>query len=108
MARMRFDGLDKLSRDLKKMEQNAKRLEGRHEVSFSELFTASFMRRHTRFSSIDELLEAGGFQGRTQEEFDAIPTSELDAHIAKVTKFRSWDELLSEAVGDYAMKQLGL
>lgn len=103
MAKISFDGLDKLQRDLKKMEQNARKLNGRREVPLKDLFTTAFMRKHTRFLSLDALLKAGGFH----VAFDEIPRRELDSHIAKVTKFKSWDDLLDAAITEYAMNQLG-
>ncbi|MHB1651379.1 MAG: hypothetical protein ACYCVD_02745 [Desulfitobacteriaceae bacterium] len=44
----------------------------------------------------------------TQEDFDAIPNEEMDAHVAKTTQFDSWEEMMSEAVKNYTAKQLGL
>lgn len=107
MAKTRIDGLDQLQRDLKKLDRNAKKLSGKHSVPLDELFTASFMRKYTKFRSIDALLEAGGFHASTDKEFDAIPQTELDAHIAKTTKFRNWDAMLDEAVDEYVSAQLG-
>lgn len=107
MAGFKIDGLDKLQRDLKRMEQNARKLNGKHSIPFDKLFTKSFMKKYTRYSSIDDLLEAGGFQAKDDKEFDAIPTKELNAHIAKVTKFKSWEDMLDEAVQQYIDDQFG-
>lgn len=107
MAKFDNRGLDQLGRELKKMQQNARRLSGKQDVSFDKLFTRSFMLKHSRYSSLDALLEAGGFQAKTNKEFEAIPEKELDAHIAKNTKFKSWDAMLEEAVDQYVTTQLG-
>ena len=107
MAKIKFDGLDDLQRDLRRLQQNAQKLSGKKQVSFSELFTRAFMQKYTRYSSLDALLEAGGFQARTNDEFDAIPQKELDAHIAKTTKFKNWEEMLNEATSQYITRQLG-
>ena len=104
---MANNGLDKLQCDLQRMQKNAKKLNGKQEVSFDKLFTKPFMVKYTRYSSIDALLEAGGFHARTNEEFDAIPEKELDAHIRKTTKFKSWEDMLGEATEQYVLKQLG-
>lgn len=107
MAGFKIDGLDDLQRDLQRLQRNANRMGGKHQVSFDKLFTRSFMLKHTRYSSIDALLEAGGFHAKTNKEFEAIPQKELDAHIKKTTKFKSWNEMLGEATEEYALKQLG-
>lgn len=107
MAKVKVKGLDDLQKDLNRMQQNAKKLNGKQKVSFDKLFTRSFMLKYTRYSSIDALLEAGGFHAGTTEEFDAIPEKELDAHIRKTTKFKSWEEMLGEATDQYVTSQLG-
>lgn len=107
MAGFKIDGLDELQRELRRMQQNARKLDGKHEVSFDKLFTRSFMRKHTNYASLDALLEAGGFQAKTKKEFESIPEKELDSHIAKCTKFRSWEEMLGEATEAYVLSQLG-
>ena len=107
MTGFKISGLDDLQRELKRMEQNAKKLNGKHTVSFDKLFTRAFMKKYTRYSSLDELLEAGGFQATTNKEFEAIPEKELDAHIAKTTKFKSWEDMMDEAVSLYLDTQLG-
>lgn len=105
---MEIKGLDKLKKQLEKMEKGAKKLEGEHSIPLDELFTPSFMRKHTSFSSFDELLEAGGFQVESQEDFEEIPDEVFDKHIAKTTRFKSWEDMLQEATSNYVSKTLGL
>ena len=107
MAGIKFDGFDDLIDELEQLAQNAQELDGEHEVPLSELFTQSFMEENTPYSSLNDLLEAGGFHADTDEEFDAIPESELDAHIARTTKFDSWESMLEEATGQYVTRKLG-
>ena len=107
MAGIKFDGFDDLIDELEQLAQNAQELDGEHEVPLSELFTQSFMEENTPYSSLNDLLEAGGFHADTDEEFDAIPESELDAHIANTTKFDSWESMLEEATGQYVTRKLG-
>lgn len=107
MAGSKSNGLDQLQRDLRKMQQNARKLSGNRSVSFDKLFTAAFMRKYTKYSSLDALLEAGGFHASTNKEFEAIPEKELNAHIAKNTKFKSWEAMLDEATEQYVLTQLG-
>ena len=104
----KIDGLDDLQKQLKKMEKGARELSETKQVSFGELFTSSFMRKYTPFSSLDDFLTAGGFKTESQEDFEAIPDSELDKYIATTTNFNSWDDMLGEATTQYVSKKLGL
>lgn len=65
------------------------------------------MQKHIDFSSIDDLLESGGFHAETNEEFEIIPEDQLDAHISKTTSFDSWEELFDAAIEQYITAQLG-
>ena len=104
---IKIKGLDKLEKQLKQMEKGVKELSRTKQVSFGELFSGSFMRKYTSFSSMDELLNAGGFNVESQEDFEAIPDAEFDKHIAATTKFKCWEDMLSEATTQYAAKKLG-
>ena len=108
MSGIKITGLDKLEKQLKQMEKGARELERTKQVSFSELFTPSFMKKYTPFSSFDELLQSGGFKADSQEEFEAIPDVLFDNHIAAVTRLKNWEEMLGEATEQYALKKLGL
>ncbi len=107
MAGIKFDGLDDFIDNLEQLAQNAQELDGEHEVPLSELFTQAFMEENTHYSSLGDLLEAGGFHADSAEAFDSIPKSELDAHIARTTKFDSWESMLEEATGQYVTRKLG-
>ena len=107
MASFKITGLDKLEKQLKQMKKGAKELSQTNQVPFDELFTDSFMRKYTAFSSIDELLDAGGFKVESSEDFESIPDAELDKHIASNTNFKSWEDMLGEAVSLFAAKKLG-
>ncbi len=104
---IKVKGLDKLEKQLKQMEKGAKELSHTKQVSFGELFTTSFMNKYTSFSTLDELLKAGGFNVESEEDFEAIPDAEFDKHIAATTKFRNWEDMLSEATTQYAARKLG-
>lgn len=107
MSGFKFDGLDELQRELKKMQQAVEKLGEERSVPFEDLFTAEFMDEYTDFPSIDDLLNAGGFNAETDEDFEAIPEDKLDAFIARVTRFSTWEEMLSEATQAYLSDQLG-
>lgn len=104
---VKIKGLDKLQKELKTMERKAKELEKGVSVSFGELFNPLFMHDHTLFNSFDEFLSDGNFVVETEEDFEAIPEHELDAHVANKTKFKDWAEMSQQAANEYAIKQLG-
>lgn len=108
MSGMKITGLDKLQKQLKQMEKGAKELERTKQVAFTELFTPLFMRKYTSFSSFDEFLQSGGFKDDSQEEFEAIPDEPFDSHVANVTTFTDWQDMLGKATELYALKKLGL
>lgn len=108
MSSFKVTGFDKLEKQLKQMEKGAEELSKTKQVSFGELFTTSFMRKYTSFSTIDELFATGGFKVDSQEDFEAIPDDKLDKYIASSTKFKNWEDMLSEATSQYVAKKLGL
>jgi len=94
-----FSGLDEFHRKLKS-------LDGTNRVSFAELFDRNFMVAHTNFSSFEDLLEAGGYDANSEEDFLAIPDDEFDEHIRSVTKFSSWEEMQQQAAANWMKKKL--
>ena len=107
MGGFKISGFDDLQKELKRLQSAAHELDGIHEVPFSELFVPVFMQKYTTFSSFDELLEAGGFHAETSEEFEAIPDTPFDEHIARTTKFHDWQEMLDTATEEYVTRKLG-
>jgi hypothetical protein len=102
-----IEGLDDAMEQLNEMKEQAKELEGEHEVPFSELYDRSFMEEYSRYSSFDELLEDGGFEIKTEEGFDQVPDAELDSHIRSNTSFDSWEEMQETAVHEWTAEKMG-
>jgi hypothetical protein len=98
-VKMNLDGLHKLQR-------RAKELDGTHQVPVAELLTGEFMRRHTKFGSLDAMIEASPFTVESAEDFRAIPDAEWDAFVRQQTRFSSWREMLSSAGAEWMKKQL--
>jgi len=105
--KIKLKGFDELEKKLKQMQKAANELQNTKHVSFDQLFTEAFMKKYTDFSSFEELLEIGGFEVNSQEDFEAIPDDVFDKHIAKHTRFGSWKEMLNSAVTEYAARKLG-
>ena len=105
---MKQNGFDELQKKLTKLADNAQKLDGTNQVPLKDLLTASFIKRHSTFSDIDELFKASGFTVESQDDFAAIPDAEWDKFIEASTSFSSWDGMLGEALKEWTKKQLGL
>lgn len=101
-----FKGFDELNRRLKEISSRAEQLSGTYRID--EILSSQFMRKHTRFSSFTEMLNASKWKGSTAEQFEAIPDAEWDAYVRQIAKFGSWKEMLSKAAEEYAARKLGL
>jgi len=82
---------------LDKLIKNAEAIDGVNKITFDELFNTDFMKKHTRFSSIDELLRAGSISVNSPDDLNAILGDEFDQYIRQVTSFSSWNETLKTA-----------
>ncbi|MDR3602832.1 MAG: hypothetical protein P4L49_20535 [Desulfosporosinus sp.] len=78
-------------------------------IPFTDLFPSRFMHQYTQFDSIEDLLAAGGFEVNSEDDYESIPDEDINALVAKTTKFDSWEEMLTNAIGDsYIIERLGL
>lgn len=102
-----ISGLDDLVKSFEQMERNAEELENNSFVPFDKLFNSNFLKKCSSFSSFEKLLDAGNFNIESQEDFDAIPLEKLDKHIASVTSFSSWNNMLEQATSEYITSELG-
>lgn len=95
---------------LQEIRENASKLsEMKQDVAVEEVFTDAFVQRHTEFSSIGELLDAAGYQGTTDDDFDQfIRHSAIDRFVAENTPFHSWQAFQDQAVAAYIARLLGL
>jgi hypothetical protein len=96
-------GLDAFKRKVERISDNARALDGTHQVPASELFSAAFMRTHSNLSSFEELVRVGGFEN---VEFEAIPDDDWENVVQRNTTFESWDAMRNAAVEEYARRQL--
>jgi hypothetical protein len=105
---IRIEGLDQLQRKLEDLERRARSLSGEHAVTFDEIFPQSFMRRHTHYQTIQEMLDASPWKVKNQADFAAIPDAPWDEFVQKSTRFRSWKEMQETAAEEYFARKLGL
>lgn len=107
MIKVDFSGFEELERELKKIEQNLKNIEGENSIPFMELFPFEFMKKYTQFSSINDMFNGSPFTINSEEDFAAIDEYELDNFINKATDFDSWGKMQETAAINWAQKQLG-
>lgn len=87
------NGFKEFDRKLKKMQQKASELEKGQELQLNELFTDSFMKKNTKFSSLDEMLDKSPFTIETQQDFESIPDDLWDDFVRENSKFFNWEEM---------------
>ncbi|MBD2865939.1 MULTISPECIES: hypothetical protein [Paenibacillus] len=75
------------------------------QTSLDELFTKSFMSKHSSCKSFNEFLEIGNFQADTLDDIRNIPDELWDRHVARQTKFADWKSMLNEATREQAKAQ---
>lgn len=88
--------------ELKKLKRKAGELHGEHEVSMPDLFTDDFIRQHTDFKTLQEMVDTCGIEQMKKQ------TDEFAKFIATRTRFNTWDEMVNEAGLAYIKRQLGL
>jgi hypothetical protein len=106
MIKMQITGLNELQRTLKNISNRASTLGGTHKLS--DVLTPSFIQQHSRFKSVEELIEASGFAAKNTEEFVAVPSDQRDPFIRANTTYRSWDEMLQAGSQIWVKKKMGL
>lgn len=104
---VKITGFDNFEKELKRIQKAAEKLDGKHSVSFAELFTTEFMQQYTPYESLEELFSAGGFEVNSKEDLEAIPDEKMDAHVAQTTTFDSWEDMQPGAIKNYTAKKLG-
>jgi len=96
-------GFDDLDRKLQTLQRKLQALDATHEVSFNELFPDEFVRRHTRFTTLQEMIDASGI-----ETPDEIGGPGWNEYVATNSSLEGWDEVKSLAGSEWARKQLSI
>ncbi len=104
----KLSGFDNFKKHIEKLQENVKGLEGQHNIPFDELFPASFMLNYTDSSSIEELLQKGNFDIKSQEDFEEIPDDTMNSFIAMHTSFLTWNQLVPKASEEWLVRRLDI
>ncbi len=105
---LKIEGFDELQNKLQDLANKAGELDGEHSIPIAELLSDDFISENTKFSTIDELFEASGFEVGTQEDFVNIPDLEWDEHIRTHSSFENWQEMLNAASQEWVVSKLSL
>jgi hypothetical protein len=95
---------------IQKLQEKIEQLNGQHPLS--EILTDNFITENTKFTSLQDFLEATRFKFDTQDDIDSIidsiPESNWDNFVIQHTSFSSWQEFLAKAGEEYAVRILNL
>lgn len=92
--------------NLEKLQKNLKEMDGTQEVKLTDLMNESFISTCSKFSSIEELIDASGYKVESKEDFEAIPDDEWDDFIKNNTTYENWLEMQKSAGTEFAKAQL--
>jgi len=68
------------------------------EVRLNELCNPTFMRKHTKYTSFEEMAAASDLvKGTDEEQVTALQSPEWDKWIAENTGFDSWQDMINTA-----------
>lgn len=100
---MEIKGLNKLQRKLEDLGKRAHDLDGTHNLTFAELFPDHFVKAHSSFPSMQEMVDAGGIQNPGD-----IQTEAWDDFVSNNTTFDGWEAMKSAAGAEWTRRKLGL
>jgi hypothetical protein len=104
---IQIKGLDEFHKKLKRLSDNAKKLDREHNIPFDVLFNNKFMSRYTNFASIDDFIKNSGYEVSSQEDFEKIPDVKWDIYVRCNSRFQNWSKMMEKAAEEYVTKQLG-
>ena len=73
---------------------------------FDDVFDTSFMKKYSRYKSFDSFLTNGKFSISCQQDFEDLSEDLMDKHVAKNTKFKTWQEMIDFATDRYIKKNI--
>lgn len=103
---MKFDGLDKLIKDLDKKQKKAKKLDEKKSIRFEELFNKSFMKKHSKYDSISKFFEKSPFEFENEKEFRKVNLNQLNQWVKENSSFKNWEDMKRQATIEYIENEL--
>lgn len=96
-------GHAELKKTLNKLSDNAKKMDGTHDVSLAELFPKTFMEEYTSFTDLQEMFDLVDIDIENEALEDNVI---LQNTIQERTQFANWQEMLEKATVAYVERQL--
>lgn len=95
--------IDEVTKNImKQIQEKADKTSGY--VPLNTLCNKDFMKKNTKFTTIDELFEKGGFDIKTEEDLENVNIEKLNEHIKATTNFDSWEDMRGTAGTMYVTK----
>jgi hypothetical protein len=88
---------------LERLKRNSEAFHGTHHVKLTEMLSPAFMRSHSHFSSVEDMLTQCDV---STGALAAMSDAEKDNFARRGTTFNSWQELINSAAVEYTKKQL--
>lgn len=104
---LKNSGLKNFQKKIDTMAKVAKELDGKSEVKIVNLFTNTFITKHTNSTDLEDFFSKSGFKINSKEDFESIPDEEWSTFISKNSNFNNWEEMLQSATMEYAKHKLG-
>jgi hypothetical protein len=79
-----------------------------YKAPIDDLLTSGFVRRHSRFDSLDALLAASGLDPRALAELGGDTRWRWDQFVRRTTTFPDWATMLREASAEWAVRRIGI
>ncbi|MDQ0203868.1 hypothetical protein [Pectinatus haikarae] len=73
---------------------------------FEDVFNTAFMKKYTRYKTFEQFLNNGRFNISDQKDFENLPEKSMNIHVAKNTKFKTWQEMIDFATDRYIKKNI--
>lgn len=105
-----IDGFDDFANELRKLQNEVEKIgemDGER-ISFGELFPPSFMKKYTDVVNIDEFLDNSPWEIESQKDFEEIPETEMDRYVDNHSRFRTWEQMKSEAGNELVKRKLDI
>ena len=102
-------GFDEIDRKLAELQRRAEALGGERNVPYRELFTSTFMAKHTGFETLQAMWDASGLFVATESEEDCrkvLAGRPWNDFVNQRTQFSDWQKMLTKAGTEYAARQL--
>lgn len=93
-----------LQKQLQKLADSVKNLEGETQVPSHEIFTREFMQAHSHYNSFEDFFTDSGFT----QSLEDIPDAEWDVYVASKTNFLNWEEMFDAASEEYILKKIDI